>query len=70
VLGEAAEPFDPNRGAAALTERLEFLSVKPEHCENLGALAYQRAEENFSWKAVVGAYEKLFDEILPCQRSR
>jgi len=70
VLGETAEPFDPDLGATALTERLEFLSAKPEHCEKLGALAYQRAEETFSWNAVLGAYEQLFNEILPCQRSR
>lgn len=70
VLGEAAEPFDPDGGAAALAERLEFLSANPAHCEKLGVLAYQRAEEKFSWKAVVGAYEKLFEEILPCRRSR
>jgi glycosyltransferase involved in cell wall biosynthesis len=69
VVGEAAEAFDPDRGAPALTERLEFLSANPAHCEELGALAYTRAVERYSWDAVLEQYRVMFNEVLPCRRS-
>ena len=69
VVGETAAAFDPDGGAAALTERLEFLSANPAHCARLGALAYARAEERYSWDAVLEQYRKMFNEVLPCRRS-
>jgi len=69
VVGEAAEVFDPAGGAAALTERLEFLCANPAHCAELGRQAYARAEERYSWDAVLAQYETMFNEVVPCRRS-
>lgn len=68
VVGDAAEAFAPEGGAGALTERMMFLSERPDYCQELGQRALARAEAKYSWDAVVGQYEAMFAEIFPCRR--
>ncbi len=70
VVGEAAVPFAPDGGAAALAEKLGFLASHPALCAELGGQAFERARREFSWDAVVAKYESLFDDLFPCPRSR
>lgn len=75
VVGDAAEPFSADDPVADLAARLEFLSANPDHCRRLGAMAFARASEKFSWDAVLRSYRHLFDDLLPghlppCQNFR
>ncbi|MFZ4774602.1 MAG: WecB/TagA/CpsF family glycosyltransferase [Terrimicrobiaceae bacterium] len=72
VLGAAAESFDPLNPISSLTEKLEYLSANPDHCDELGRLALARAADKFNWDVVLAKYCQLFDELLPsksCQPS-
>ena len=64
VLGDAAEPFDPEDPVASLAEKISFLSGHPDRCANLGLLALARAADTFSWDVVLAKYRKLFDDLL------
>ena len=67
VLGDAAEPFDPEDPVASLAQKIAMLSADPDRCEKLGLLALARAADTFSWDVVLAKYRRLFDDLLPAR---
>ncbi len=67
VLGDAAEPFDPESPFASLAEKIGLLAANPDRCDELGRLALARAADKFNWEVVIAQYLRLFNELLPAR---
>ncbi len=65
VLGEAGEPFSPEKPEDSLAAVIEKLDSNEERLEQLRAGALARAQNFYSWERVTDQYESLFREVLP-----
>lgn len=63
VVGEAGVCFEKNN-FTQLREILQRLLLAPEEVCTYGALAKERAHQQYSWDSVVVKYETLIDELI------
>lgn len=60
VHGTLVPPGD----VAALAAALEHVHRKPDQAWRMGRSAAQRVRDHYTWQAVVGDFESLYDEVL------
>lgn len=60
VLGDAGLIFEPENAISKLGEKMLFVAENEKLRKELKQRAFKRANQKYSWEAVVESYEKLF----------
>lgn len=56
--------FVPKKDAAAIADKIEWLSARPEELERLGRNAAKLIRENYTWEKYIETINKIYEELL------